>query len=310
MAKGNDKISKANYLAVFGLAAIGVVIFFGSMFDSADGRPTQSIITAVAAVVLLGGALFLGIKAKSADNNPDKWRYIEWLAVAAYVVIAVLFAPPFIRFFYVAGEKEALQQEAKNELNYVYNLHRAYDEQRSEAITRANQMLIECKDSKRQIQDDYIKTVAEDPEWAETALEVTAIPVEPKVKDLEIRVEQWDLFDIAKMANDMDSLGEMSLVRMKDNITRYGEENMLIPVIKGTAGGGEFKKIGLVEFTLPEAPKSAFTEAVRTANGVSVLGIIVYVLLNCLVLLNLLVTSRSNYVAPGASSGDIGGTAL
>ncbi len=308
--KNKDRIAPANYIALFGLAAIGVIIFFGSMFSSADGKPTQSIITAVAAVVLLGGALFIGIKAKSADNNPDKWRYIEWLAIAAYIVIAVLFAQPFIRFFYVIGEKETLQREAKNELNYVYDLHRTYDEQRNEAISRANQMLIEFNSSGKSTYDRYLLAVAGDPEWAETAMEVTKIPVESKVNDLMTRVEQWDLFDIALMANDMDGIGESSLIDMKDKITLYGDENKLIPVIEGSAGGGQFRKVGLVEFALPDAPQSTFTQAIRNANGVSVLGIIVYVILNCLVLLNLLVTSRSNYVAPGSTSNNIGGTEL
>lgn len=308
--KNKDRVAPANYIALFGLAAIGVIIFFGSMFTASDGKPTMSIITAVAAVVLLGGALLIGIKAKSAENNPDKWKYIEWLAVAAYIVIAVLFAPPFIRFFYVVGEKETLQSEAKNELNYVYDLHRTYDNQRNEAITHANQILIDYRNSGSRSYDNYILAVAGDPEWAETAMDVTRIPVDSKVNDLMTRVEQWDLFDIAKMANDMDGIGETSLINMKDKITLYGDENKLIPVLQGTAGGGQFRKIGLVEFSLPDAPESTFTRAIRNANGVSVLGIIVYVILNFLVLLNLLVTSRSNYVAPGATSEHIGGSAL
>lgn len=308
--KNKDRISPANYISLFGLAAIGVIIFFGSMFSSTDGKPTQSIITAVAAVILLGGALFIGIKAKSADNNPDKWKYIEWLAIAAYIVVAVLFAQPFIRFFYVIGEKETLQNEAKNELNYIYDLHRSYDQQRNEAIARANQMLIEFRNSGKTSYDSYLIAVSGDPEWAETAMEVTKIPVDTKVNNLMSRVEQWDLFDIAMMANDMDGIGESSLIAMKDKITLYGDENKLIPVIEGSAGGGQFHKVGLVEFVLPDAPESTFTEAVRTANGVSILGIVVYVILNCLVLLNLLVTARSNYVAPGSMSDTIGGTEL
>lgn len=308
MAKKDDRVSPANYLSLLGLAAIGVVIFFGSMIKSIDGSLTISIITAVAAVALLGGSLWWSIRAKSATDNPDKWRYVEWLAIAAYVVVAVFFAQPFIRFFYVLGEKGELQQQAKNEVEYVHRLHSTYDEQRKEGIARAKQMLIDFNQSGKVSYDSYITKVAPDPEWAETATEVTAIPIDSKVNELSARIDAWDLFDLPSMANDMDGLGESSLARMKEKIRQYGDENKLIPVIHGSAGGGQFRKTGLVEFDLPAAPESTFTASLRSADGFSVIGLVVYVLLNLLVLLNLWVTRRSNYVGPGSTR--VGGSRL
>lgn len=310
MANKKDRISIANYLAVLGLATIGVIIFFGSMFSSEDGKPTVGIIVAVIAVALLGGLLIGAIKAKSAENDPGKWKYVEWLCIVAYVVVAFLFMGPFVKFFYISGEKEALQEMAKDELNYVARLHHEYDEQRKEAIGQANQMLIEFNRSGRDSYDSYLQSIAKDPEWAETTTEVTAIPVDSKVTDMEKRVAQWDLFDIAGMAKDMDGIGESSYIRLNSKIKQYGDENKLIPVINGSGGGGQFKINGLVEFDLPEPPKSTFTEAVRTADGFSALGGILYVVLNLLVLLNVWTTRRSNYVDPGSTSGNVGGTAL
>lgn len=310
MANNKDKVSIANYLAVFGLAAIGVIIFFGSMFNSTDGKPTVSIIVAVVAVILLAGTLLGAIKAKSAENDPGKWKYVEWLCIVAYIVVAVLFMGPFVRFFYVSGEKETLQEKAREELNYITQLHREYDEQRMEAISQANQMLIEFNNSGKNSYDTYLWKIARDPEWAETATEVTAISVDSRVTDLEQRVNQWDLFDIARLANDMNGIGEEAYTRMKKKIEQYGEDNNLIPLIKGSAGGGQFSKVGLVKFDLTEPPQSAFTKAVRSADGFSVLGIVIYIILNIIVLLNVWVTRRSNYVAPGVGSATIGGRPL
>lgn len=307
--KGEDKVSIANYLAIFGLATIGVITFFGSMFDSKDGKPTEAIIIAVLAVFLLGGTLMGAIKAKSAENDPGKWKFVEWLCIVAYLVIVFLFMTPFVRFFYVAGEKEKLQEMAKEEIGYVTNLHNDYDTQRREAISQANQMLIEFNGSGKRSYDTHLQNIAKDHDWETTTLEMTDVPVSTKVTNLETRIHQWDLFDISKMAYDMDGLEEESYNRLKEKIKEYGEENKLIPVISGSAYGGEFKIVGLADFNLPEPQKSNFTSAVRTDDGFSVLGFSIYVVLNLIILLSVWVTRRSNYVEPRRNN-DVGGTAL
>ena len=99
--KNNGKISIANYLSIAALAGLGVVSFFGSLLHSPNGSLGGPAFSAIALVVVLGALLFLGIRAKGADSNAEKWRIVEWVCVLLYIVIAVLGSKPFLRFFYI-----------------------------------------------------------------------------------------------------------------------------------------------------------------------------------------------------------------
>lgn len=71
----------------------------------------------------------MSIKAKGAENDVKSWRYVEWTCLLVYVVVAILFAAPFQRFFYVVSQKENLQEKARNEVKAIKTLYQNYEHQ-------------------------------------------------------------------------------------------------------------------------------------------------------------------------------------
>ena len=143
------KITIANILALIGLAGIGVVTFFGMQLHSSDGTPGTAIIGAIALVAGLGFLLMMSIKAKKADNNPDKWRYVEWACLVIYVVVATFFATPFQRFFYMTTEKSDLQAMARTEVQSIQEMYQSYEFQQKKYLTEAVEQLKNYNDSKQ-----------------------------------------------------------------------------------------------------------------------------------------------------------------
>jgi len=313
--KKDSRITPANILAMLGLAAIGVITFFGALIHSSDGKPTFAIIWAIIVVAVLGFFLFLGIKAKSAEDNPDKWKYIEWTSIVAYIACAVLFSASFLRFFYMLDRKEDLQKQARIELKEIKDMRSSYDQQRKTFITQAAEQLenynIRYANGNGAGYNSEIAALSSDVDaWREKALAATALPADNRIGDIESRVNGWNLMGISSIASDLEKLDNDAWTRVENHISEFGSRNGLIPVIAGGIDGTPFDITGLATFELGEKPVATFTDNVRNANGSTVLGWIVYVLLNAIVLLNILVTSRSNYVGPGARGNNPGGQEL
>lgn len=119
--KDNGNISIANIIALIGLAGIGVITFLGILLHSSDGTPGGAIIGAITLLAGLCFLLVMSIKAKSAKDNPDKWRYVEWGCLILYIIVAGYFASPFQRFFYIITEKPAMQAMARQEVSAIKN---------------------------------------------------------------------------------------------------------------------------------------------------------------------------------------------
>ncbi len=313
--KKDSRITPANILAMLGLAAIGVITFFGALVHSTDGKPTFAVIWAIVVVAVLGFFLFLGIKAKSAEDNPDKWRYVEWASIVLYIVFAILFSGAFQRFFYMIDLKDDLQKQARAELTEIKNMRSGYDQQRKTFITQAAEQLenynIRYAGGNGSGYNEDIAVLSSDVDaWREKALAVTALRTDERIGDIESRVNGWNLMGIASIASDLERLDTDAWLSVESQISQYGSKNGLIPVISGGIDGTPFAITGLATFDLGTAPRAAFTEKVRNASGSTPLGWIVYVLLNALVLLNILVTSRCSYVGPGSGSSNPGGQEL
>lgn len=315
--KKDSRITPANILAMLGLAAIGVITFFGTLIGSTDGSPTFAIIWSVVVVTVLSFFLILGIKAKSAEDNPDKWKYIEWTSIVAYIVFAVLFSGSFMRFFYMVDQKEELQKQARSELKAIKDMYSSYNSQRDDFIEDVGEQLhnfnYRYAAGKGDGYNSDIAAMASDVDgWMEKARVYTSLPEEETNRPgkLEGRINGWNLMDISSMANDLEKLDTDARLKVEARISKYGSENNLIPVISGGIDGTPFAIAGLAKFELAESPEAKFTKAVREANGSTGLGWTVYILLNALVLLNILVTSRSNYVGPGSNGSNPGGMEL
>ena len=309
------KITIANILALIGLAGIGVVTFFGIQLHSSDGTPGAAIIGAIALVAGLGFLLMMSIKAKKADNHPDKWRYVEWVCLALYVVVAGLFATPFQRFFYMTTEKSDLQAMAREEVQAIQEMYQRYEHQQKKYLTDAVEQLKNYNDSKQISMTynnelaEYVKGVGTNVDsWESKAASVVGLKPDAELKEISNEIEVWNIMNLSSLALRLERKDKDAWTSMETKIREFGEKNKLIPVIGG-GGVQPYYFDGYAKFDLGTPPQPKFAQALRASNGYTVLGWIVYVVLNLLVLLNYLSTSRSSYVGP-RRRGKIGGLPL
>ncbi len=298
------KITIANILALIGLAGIGVVTFFGMQLHSSDGTPGTAIIGAIALVAGLGFLLMMSIKAKKADNNPDKWRYVEWACLMVYVAAAVFFATPFQRFFYMTTEKSDLQAMAREEVQAIQEMYQRYEHQQKKYLTEATEQLKNYNDS-RQISITYNKELAEYVKgvgtnvdsWESKANLIVKLQPDKELSNIAHEIEVWNIMNLSSLALRLEKKDKEAWTSMETKIREFGEKNKLIPVIGG-GGMSPYSFDGYAKFDLGTPPQPQFAQALRSSNGNTVFGWIVYAVLNLLVLLNYLSTSRSAYVGP------------
>lgn len=295
-------ITIANLIALIGLAGIAVVTFFGNMFHSQDGTPGAAILAAFALLAGLTFLLVMSIKAKSAESNPDKWIYVEYLCVVAYIAVAVLFASPFLRFFYVMTENENLKAMANTEVSAIKTMYSSYEHQYRTALKNAVEQIQNYRDSEMLASvdselSDYIKTVGNLDDWERKANACLALDRDEELLNIEERIDVWNLLDLPSLAADLEERGRAAWSRVEKHIMRVVEDNRLIPLIEG-GGVNPYSFNGYAKFDLGSAPQPKFAESLRAANGSTPMGWIIYVILNLMVLLNYLVTNRTNYVSP------------
>lgn len=326
----NSRISIANVLAMLGLAAIGVITFFGAQLHSTDGTPTQAIIWAIVTITVLGFLLFMSIKAKGAEDNVDKWKYVEWTSLALYVVAAALLCLPFQRMAYVMLEKSELQAQANKELKAIDDMYNSYKRQWNKALDSA------CEDfttysKSGQYQEDNAKVKAggvpsEMYEFYKDVVypldgfreKVTKVvevssndPCFIKLKELKGMVANWNLMTLSSLAIELKKLEVDSRASLDRKITKFAADNNFIPVIAGLGNSYDpYRVQGLAEFDLGQAPNPEFATMIQESNGHTIQGWIVYVLLHLLILLNYLVAPRSFYVGVQHGHANTGGLDL
>ncbi|MCH5328139.1 MAG: hypothetical protein J1E02_03885 [Coprobacter sp.] len=315
--KNSSKLSIANLLAMAGLAGIGVITFFGIFFHAADGKPGGAAIGALALTAALALLLFLSIKAKSAEDEVDKWRYAEWAAVAIYIIVAAASATPFQRFFYVLTQKQELQAQANKESDNLRNFYTRYTQQAQAALNLAQEQIDNYKLSGQLTQDDlkaYVNEINDTHIWREAADKIVNLNEKDQadLKEINTRIANWNPMFIVGIANDLEINNKEAWNKLERKTLDYQDKHKLIPIIVG--GGIEpYRLDGYVRFdNLKEyLPAARLAQTLREANGNTVPGWIVYVLLNLLVLFSYAVTSRSyNVPITQKKTGGPGGNAL
>ena len=301
--KKNGNISIANIIAIIGLAGLGVITFFGILLHSSDGKPANAIIGAIALILGLGFLLFMSIKAKSAEDNPDKWRYVEWGCLAVYVVVAILFATPFQRFFYIFSEKDIIQSQARQEIIAIKKLYQEYDHQQKKFLNEATEQIQNYIASGQQkiIKDDlytYIEGIGSNIDgWVAKASAIVKFSGDKELTDIENKIEEWNIMQLSSIALDLEKKDSEAWEMLETKIRKYGDQNKLIPVISG-GGGHPYKLDGYAKFNLGEKPKPLFAQMLRYSDGNTALGWILYIILNLLILLNYVVAPRTGFVGP------------
>jgi len=323
--KKDGKVSIANILALIGLAAIGVVLFFGFMIKSEDGSPGVPILLTAIIVAALGLFLVFSIKAKSADNNPDKWKIVEWICLAAYIIVAAVSAPVFLHFFDVFSHKTELQNIAKSEIKAVDQIYESYTKQCKEARDNAVGQLENYYDSKRfgtknavvEV-DDWINTRITDngnvefnkkniDSWKNTAtLLYEEASFIDELKSVDSKIDNWDWMNLMVVAKKLKEIDTNAKGLVLNKVDSMKTNSGLFPVI--TEGTYVFN--GYYKFNINDGPTPQFMQKLESTSVGSVLGFVLLFVFHFMILLNYLVTRRANYIPIRTNNSNAGGISL
>ncbi len=241
----------------------------------------------------IGLLLWLLIKAKGAEEDVRKWRMFEWGLLVVYVAVAIVPVSPFMRFFYITSQTENLQSVAMEELNAVKQLYISYNHQQEKFLTEAVEQIQNYRASSQyaRVNDElyeYVEAIGDDVEmWADKAEKVIQMPKQSKeVLDMEERIESWNLLQLPVLAEDLQRLVDDAWSGLGKKIKQYGANQKLIPVIGGGGPGTLYRLDGYAEFDLGTKPQPKLLHQLKEADGSTVLGWILYIILHVMVLLN------------------------
>lgn len=307
--KKQGDVSIANILAIIGLAAYGVISFFGEYFVSSGGSPVRAVFIAIALVAVLAFLLFFSIKAKGAEDNPDKWRFVEWGCLILYIGVVVAGSGPFHRFFVAVTQKEELKNAATEQFQAINNLFSEYNSQKDTHMSAAYEELKNylASDQAKRVKNDslanYVKTrIKTVDDWATECESILTITPDSSIEKLKEDINAWNYMRLPSLAWNLDRSYVKAWDTIQDKIEAYGINSGLIPVIARDENGYAFT--GLATFDLGERPEGTFVQKLKALDGTTIAGWIVLVLLHLLVLLNYLVAPRTVVVGPGRRSGE------
>ena len=315
--KNNDRVSIANVLSLLGLAGLGVISFYGMLLGSADGKPGGPILGAVALVVGLGLLLLLSIKAKGANDNRDKWRIVEYVALAIYVVVALLCAGPFLRFFFVTSQSDSLQQQGRAEVAAIEAIYKSYEKQCDNHLKMAVQEIKNYKaspqfgtdkDEEGTLKHYVAENCSNEDSWAakaESVVMLDSISIWKRLGKLKTMLDNMSIMQLNELANELEYIDTNAVPELEEKIKQY-EQNHLIPVVTGGEGKPYALKEKYASFTFDAAPEPLFAQTLRQASGSTVLGWILLVVLHVLVLVSYIVAPKSSVVGPKRSKEGLG----
>lgn len=310
--KNKDRISPANIIATVALAALGALTFFGALFQQEDGTTGMPLVKAGAFTVGLGVLLVICIMAKTTEKEFTKWRVFEYVSLAAYLIVAVTCYKPFLQFFHVVQHKGKLQMMARNEIKSIDSLCVQYNEEAQSKMDLAVGFMKQYHGQSTSSEDgglsDYMSKISNVDNWKEEEVGGYVEFEHESLDSLKQKIDSWSLMDLSAIAYEMKDLAantwnqlDTHIANLKDgSYIEGGGGYKLIPSIKMKKDeeDNDFLYLdGMVKFDIGDCPQtSAFTEEFRKPWSGFNTGVIVYILLQFLALLNYLLVRRSPIV--------------
>ncbi len=316
--KNDGRISPANWIAIIAMALLALFTFFGRLYSSGDGQMGMALLFTLLEVVLLTGAIMLAIKAKKQKSHIGMWRIVMYVSLVAYVVVAILFAAPLLKFFSVNAEKDHLKEIANEEIEAIEKLYDDYNttmqDKTNEAVERLHQYMTDVKNGAAkspsvedllkgwsiQTPEDLVGADGASSGWKKDVEDAWRLGEDQALKDYQSVVDNWSFFDleIAQVAAGIDQKADDVVEFLNNKVKENAEEKNIIPVIEIN----EYKHAGFVKKTFERPDVGAFHDALSKVNTNSVIGWVLFIVLHLLILLNFAVTEGAETVFPGAKN--------
>lgn len=337
--KKSGRVTLANILAVIGLALLFVFSFLGLYFRS-GGELGWNIVVAAIITGVTAFLLWLLVTAKGAHNYLKQWKVIE----IGTLIVFILFAIPvalwggIMHFFVVNNNKEFVKECAKDDLNAIDDLFTQYKEFESQAIARTGTGLKNATGSGQRcdvslntfMKNNHISHNRESAKNYETIQRNRLIGAGfekmyeqflQEKSQIENTVNSWSIMQIPYKAKQIAQLA----TSIEETLTKLSKSAKL-PVITysnssrcyvlGENQSHSFKLYDTYgEFMNPDMEDSAksklkFQSALQEAEGFSLTGILVFVMIEALILFNYIVAYRTNKTGPSKIMDDDGGITL
>lgn len=296
-----DRISPANIIAIIAVAALGVLTFFGALFQQEDGTIGVAAIKAAIFTFGLGLLLVFCIVTKTVESEFKKWRIVEYFCLGVYLIVAVICYKPFLQFFHVVQHKESLQKMALDEINAIDSLCISYNAKAENEISNAALFMKRYMDSGQDQTDedgglsDYIQKhkIKNFDSWRDDYLSIVHFEQEG-MDSLRQKAEMWNLMDLSSIAYELKNKAVDTWSDLNEHINNMEKEFELIPSVSRIDADHPYHYDGIVKFDLGTEPNtSAFSKKFREPISGFNIGIIVYIFLHFLALMNYFLVRRS-----------------
>ena len=315
--KSDSRITPANWIATIAMALLALFTFFGLLYSSGDGQIGMALLLTALQVVLLTCALVVAIKAKQKTSYFRLWRIVMYVALAVYVVVALVFAPPLLNFFRINAEKDNLKDMAKQEIESIEQLYNDYDNTMqtatNEAVERIQQYMrgvknnaIKSPSMENLLSEWEINSVSDlvgndenSGGWKREIEDKWTLSEDNDLNEWKLVVDQWGFFDteIAQVAAVINQKAD-DVVQLLNKSVDENKKVGIIPIIEINSSN-QYEYTGLVEKTFELPNVGGFHKAMSEGNTKSVLGWILFLLIHLLILLNYIVTKGTDTILRG-----------
>lgn len=302
--KNNGKVTIANLIAIAGFAVLTLFYFIGKLYLE-NGAVVKTILLTLAFLCLSFGVLFFLIKVKGVENDFKKWRIVEYVLFAGYIVVAASFSLGFVHFFSIVGSTDALKETGKRDIKSIENMFSIYEKFETDAISTTryglmNTLGASLSDELKEFMSEKkilanMQSISNFCEIQDSILLGKTYrnfknQVMSQLEDYEMVIDQWNTFGIARNFNDIRDLS-CTVAETLGNFS--GSSKVFLPQIERRNGVMTIvKENQRIEFPVPAM---ALPYSLGDFKG-SIIGWILYVTCHLCVLMNYFVAYRSDVI--------------
>lgn len=315
------RITIANIIAIIGFVLLLVFSFLGRSYMS-GGELGFDIVIAVAITGFTAFLLWFLIKAKSAENNIDKWKKAEFTVLVIYIVFAIpasLFGG-IMHFFVVNDNKTEIKQYAKADLNLIDEMFTEYKNFESEALAITGTGLSNAKGT-GQLCDETLTSFMQERSinTRESAKNYERIQRNKLIgegfesyyksfrnarNEIEDAVSNWSVMQIPYKAKQIEDLATSA----SKHLTDLSNEAKL-PIIESSGSRFTITGYQAKNFSIDNG-SFMFKKKLGSVSGFSISALLVVLLIHFLILFNYIVAYRTDKIAIGTNQQNDGGIIL
>lgn len=305
----SGSFTRANLIAVIGLALFGVLTYMGQMCLT-GGELSTSVLYAVILVAIAAFLLWGMIYAKSVDNDFKKWCIVEWGILVVYVLFAIFSSESMFHYFMVNDQKENLKITAFNDIDNIEKLYDEYEAFENSAIGVTYNSLLITKGSRlssevsKFLQDNGVEPNDKSIESYIEKLKVKLVGDDYKrvcdknKRDLEAHraiIKDWSVLNVPNVAKEIEDKAQ----KIADDLTKRSKSGNKHSFDRDSYTSFVSFSSKNIEKEY-KAPETDFRNQLKnTDRSLSVVAILLFFAVHCLILLNYVVSYRSAVVEIG-----------